>query len=68
MGELEIDIAIKAFEENRANTDHKDGYQYNLAVGLLALARAVKELQQQEKDDSGLKPGFAAKNAPLREP
>jgi hypothetical protein len=62
MGEPEIDIAIKAFEENRVNTDHKDGYHYNLAVGLLALARAVKELQQQEKDDSGLKPGFAANN------
>ena len=54
MGEPDIDIAIKAFEENRVKTDHHDSYQYNLAVGLLALARAVKELQKQVKDGSVL--------------
>jgi hypothetical protein len=45
MGEPEIDIAIKAFEEIRVNTDHADAYHYNMAVGLLAMARALKEQQ-----------------------
>ena len=47
MGEPEIDIAIKAFEEIRVNTDHADLKDFNLAVGLLALARAVKEIRQE---------------------
>jgi hypothetical protein len=47
MGEPEIDIAIKAFDENQRNTPIADAYHYNLAVGLLAMARAVKELQKQ---------------------
>ena len=47
MGEPEIDIAIKAFDEQGRNTDHADMNDYNLAVGLLALARAVKEIQGQ---------------------
>ena len=47
MGEKEIEIAIKAFEENRVNTDHNDPYRYNLAVGLLAMARAIEETQDQ---------------------
>ena len=54
MGEPEIDVAIKAFEENRVKTDHHDSYQYSLAVGLLALARAVKEIQKQVKEGSVL--------------
>ena len=48
MAENEIDIAIKAFEENRVRTNQQtDAYNYNLSVGLLALARAVKETQER---------------------
>jgi hypothetical protein len=46
MGESEIDIAIKAFEESRVNTAPTDLYHYNMAVGLLALSRAVKEMEE----------------------
>ena len=45
MGVPEIDIAIRAFEENTIHTHHEDLYHYNLAVGLLAMARVVKEMQ-----------------------
>lgn len=47
MGETEIDIAIKMFEENAQHADAKnEGYYYNLNNGLLAMARAIKELQE----------------------
>ena len=47
MGETEIDIAIKMFEENAQHADAKnEAYFYNLNSGLLAMARAIKELQE----------------------
>lgn len=48
MGEHEIDIAIKMFEENARQLDAKnEAYYYNLNNGLLAMARAIKELQEK---------------------
>jgi hypothetical protein len=48
MGEREIDTAIKMFEDNAQHVDAKnEAYHYNLNNGLLAMARAIKELQDQ---------------------
>jgi hypothetical protein len=48
MGEQEIDIAIKMFEENAKHVDStNDAFYYNLNCGLLAMARAIKELQEK---------------------
>ena len=46
MGESEIQIAIKMFEENAKHVDEKnEAFYYNLNGGLLALARALSEIQ-----------------------
>lgn len=57
MGEPDIDIAIKAFEEARSHTDHSDLYRYDLLVGLLALSRAIKEIQEKLEHADDVKKG-----------
>ncbi len=57
MGESEIDIAIKAFEEAIEHTDQSDLYRYDLLVGLLALSRSVKEIQKNLVDAGITKKG-----------
>jgi hypothetical protein len=48
MGETEIQIAIKMFEENHRLIDPlKSPYEYNMTCGLLAMARALAEMNDQ---------------------
>ena len=51
MGEPKIDIAIKLFESNAKNPDvagYVEPFYRNLNNGLLAMAKAIKEIQQKQ--------------------
>ena len=48
MGETEIQIAIQMFEENHRLIDPlKSPYEHNMTCGLLAMARALAEMNDQ---------------------
>jgi hypothetical protein len=48
MGETEIQIAIQMFEENHRLIDAlKNPYEHNMTCGLLAMARALAEMNDQ---------------------
>jgi hypothetical protein len=57
MGETEIQIAINMFEENAQHVDPINGaFYYNLNNGLLAMARALSEMQQSLNEIKKRKP------------